>query len=631
MNNQEKFIANSSFEKNYKILSEKKVLEKELLGLLENKNLSRDEIIDFSSKMEIKVSILCQRILEWSFLTKEFIAYASKSSKKAPYPEKELGDMIISFLEEKQKLEPAKIEQELQVVDIPVTPIVPVEPVEEDQKPVATPPQVSKAPSVEPTPVIKTVESIPQPGKINWQEVKRESEVMAIEDLDGDIQTFEKHVKALGVAEKDASGRWQWTGDNKKLVFLGDILGDRGMDGMEITSIIGDLSKQAEKQGGQVDFLCGNHDSALIYFLCKSEKESFNKMKPSTLTKDYPGIWELTKFDPYPDSEFKKINPFSADFENNEKELWQKLYDKMPEIRVNMKSSSEGMNILKNICKIKVAVIHDDSLFCHTDPTIRMIQDLTKDENILERVGEINDIFQKNLQEALFNEKESNENFWQINKIYLNTGNRDYFTENRAFKNLAKNLLVTILEKLYEHRMIRFTSGADREFYEAGIEGHRWEYWRAYLYDDLKHLNINEAMIVECIDSWKKENSLKGDYASAMKNILKKLITMKKIEDTDEHDDEHYKLEEMMKSLGEKMEKLNPVEGNIQKVKNSGINAIIHGHTPKRENEQYYNENDLVIVSPHASLDEYNREHGIITIQKNGGIRLIGKNFRDKR
>jgi len=120
------------------------------------------------------------------------------------------------------------------VVDVPIAPVTPPALPEEELQPVQAPAVLSP----EPSPVAKSVEAIPEPESVelekeeaekietipkpekkNWWEVKRETEVMAVEDLDGDMRKFEKHVEALGVAEKDAGGQWRWIGGNKNWFF----------------------------------------------------------------------------------------------------------------------------------------------------------------------------------------------------------------------------------------------------------------------------------------------------------------------------------------------------------------------------------------------------------------------------
>jgi hypothetical protein len=415
------------------------------------------------------------------------------------------------------------------------------------------------------------------------------------------------------------------------------------MDGLQITSIIRNLADQATKQGGQVDFLCGNHEMDFIIFLCKAGGDRHAVKNANFFTTQDMGIWELAQFDTDPDSELKKINPLirtgkkrgsvKEEFENNENELWPRLYDKMPEILANMRNNPEGRKILENICQIKVAVVYDDTLFCHTDPTIRMIADLARDGNIVQRVLEINNIFQENLRRVLFQGEKWNDDFEKVMEIYLNARNRNYFVEQGAFNNITENLLVKILEHLYEKKKIKFDQYAEKKFEEDGYEGKKWEDWNPYIFRHFEAIDVDESIIANDVETWKIENGIEGAYADEVALILSKLNKLQEVfNDNKKWHAEFDKMTMQIGAIAERIEKLNPVGNNIKKVKDLNINAIIHGHTPNRENEkneQYYDENDLIIVSPHVYFDKgSSAKKGISVIRKNGKISLIGKNFR---
>jgi len=272
------------------------------------------------------------------------------------------------------------------------------------------------------------------------------------------------------------------------------------MDGMEIISIIGDLAKQAETKDGQVDFLCGNHDAEFIYFLCDALNDDYVGRAADLFTSQHSGIWELTQFDPDPNSELIQIDPSSDEFKENEKELWSKLYKKIPEILINMRNIPEGRMFLEKICQTKVAIVHDDTLFCHTDPTTRMITDLASGGNIIQRVSEINKVFQENLRGILFHDKKPSSDFGELREIYLNTGNRKYFVEQESFGDLVENLLAKLAEYLYKNKKIKFISDKEKYFDENGFGGHEWYDWRRNLIRDLEHLDFNGSELESKVD-----------------------------------------------------------------------------------------------------------------------------------
>lgn len=508
---------------------------KTLSKLLEMGGLTKDIIENKAKEINSDAHILFLTILGFCDLDEEYLIY-----KKDKEGLSNIREIDFSFLEQIQKQ--SKVSQPTPEVAEPIKP----EPIVIPEEELAMKFQPIEATSTqEPIPSIKTNESISKPEKKNWQEVERKTEVMAVEDLDGDMRTFEKNVEALGVAKKDGKGHWQWTGGNKKLVFLGDILGDRQMDGMAITNIVFDLADQAKKQGGQVDFLCGNHDMSFIRFLCRNADDKYARRNADLFTSQAKGIWELTKFDQSVGSKLKKTSPFEDKFSDNEEELWGELYDKMPDILNNMKNSPEGKKILENICKIKAAVIHDDTLFCHTDPTIRMVTDLTVDNNIAQRVEELNNIFQENLRKIIFSGEKPSAEFEKIAEIYFSAKNREYFVERDSYEKLAENILA-------------------------------------------------------------KDNNKKKYFSLSERNDAIELLT-------------------------NELEKANPVITNINKTRESGINAIIHGHSPRNDG-RYYDENGLIIVSPHAYFVEgANADKGVCTIRRDGEIDFIGKSFRENK
>ena len=302
--------------------------------------------------------------------------------------------------------------------------------------------------------------------KKNWWEVQRETEIMAVEDLDGWMETFEMHMKRLNVAEKDVDDPnglfWKWKGKDGKLIFLGDVLGDRDMDGTMLTLIMGDLAYQANQHGGQVDLLCGNHDATFIRFLCGDISEGDVRKKAGILAAQYRGIWELAQYDSDPDSELKNIKNLEKAYgKYGEEELWVKLYERMPFILSNMRRDSVGANILDVICNMKIAVIHDDTLFLHTDPTAEIVMDISKTGDISRRASEINEFFQSGLHDAIHDGKPFGDELKKIIDIYLNTDNRTTFIESDE---LRKDDNVEKLRKLGINAIIHGHSRSKRTY-----------------------------------------------------------------------------------------------------------------------------------------------------------------------
>ena len=80
--------------------------------------------------------------------------------------------------------------------------------------------------------------------------------IVAVGDLHGDYDAYESIIIAAGISDK----RGRWTGGDAIFVQTGDIA-DRGPDSRKIIEHIRKLQKRAEKKGGLVVTLVGNHEA----------------------------------------------------------------------------------------------------------------------------------------------------------------------------------------------------------------------------------------------------------------------------------------------------------------------------------------------------------------------------------
>ncbi|PIQ80320.1 MAG: hypothetical protein COV79_01045 [Parcubacteria group bacterium CG11_big_fil_rev_8_21_14_0_20_41_14] len=586
--------------------------------------LTGDMVREAATEVQMDAKELLQKVIDMNSGAKKLHAQFS-SKVKGKKTDSQQEALLFEVLEEfKKQQDQTKGTTKATIASAPVAPpAVAPTPKSPEPTPGAVPAAASSAPAgPEATPA---AEIAPKPEQKDWWEVKRETEVMAVEDLGGDMRLFEKHVATLGVAEKDASGQWQWTGGDKKLVFLGDILGDRDMDGLEITAIIGDLAGQAEKEGGQVVVLYGNHDFEFIKFFRGDGKDGWAKRNASHFTRQSIGIWELTQFDPDPDSELKKIEPqiksgpnrgsTTEEFKQREEELWDGLYQRMPQILAYMRTDPKGKKILEAICRIKVATIYDDTLYCHTDPTQRMITDLTRGGDINQRVKEINKIFQENLRDVLFRGEKLDNDFEKIEEVYASADNREYFTEQDLFESFTYDLVNLARAKISE-RMEKESAAGHTGSVDIASE-------------------IEDAIV-----GWEKEHEIHGTnaYVDEIGETAHLYYEYYRAEKSKRDESIIRKMHKSIATLAEKVKSSNPdldlVKNTVQKVRNSGINAIIHGHSPHTK-PRYYDENDFVIVSPHTRFDDSfylfsPAKKGTSIIRKNGKIDLIGKEFREQ-
>lgn len=85
-----------------------------------------------------------------------------------------------------------------------------------------------------------------------WTNVDR---IVAVGDIHGDYKNFVTILKRIGLVDEDL----RWTGGKTHLVQTGDVL-DRGPNARMVFDLIMRLEKEAEKAGGRVHMLIGNHE-----------------------------------------------------------------------------------------------------------------------------------------------------------------------------------------------------------------------------------------------------------------------------------------------------------------------------------------------------------------------------------
>lgn len=94
--------------------------------------------------------------------------------------------------------------------------------------------------------------------------------IIAVGDLHGDYKAFIKILKGTGLVDK----KLHWIGRKTHLVQIGDVL-DRGDYAKEIFDLLMKLEKEAEKAGGKVHMLIGNHEELNITGLAFNREGEF--------------------------------------------------------------------------------------------------------------------------------------------------------------------------------------------------------------------------------------------------------------------------------------------------------------------------------------------------------------------
>lgn len=96
-----------------------------------------------------------------------------------------------------------------------------------------------------------------QIDEYQWEGVER---IVAVGDLHGDYENYLATLRAAGLVDR----KDKWSGGATHLVQTGDIP-DRGPDTLKIIEHISRLAKQAERKGGRVHSLIGNHEAMNVY------------------------------------------------------------------------------------------------------------------------------------------------------------------------------------------------------------------------------------------------------------------------------------------------------------------------------------------------------------------------------
>ena len=86
------------------------------------------------------------------------------------------------------------------------------------------------------------------------------SKIIAISDIEGNFNGFSSFLEKQNVIDSN----FNWIFENGHLVLVGDFM-DRGDNVIECLWLIYKLEKEAEKHGGQVHFILGNHEAMNFY------------------------------------------------------------------------------------------------------------------------------------------------------------------------------------------------------------------------------------------------------------------------------------------------------------------------------------------------------------------------------
>ncbi|MBM3811968.1 MAG: metallophosphatase [Acidimicrobiia bacterium] len=116
-----------------------------------------------------------------------------------------------------------------------------------------------------------------------WSGVDR---IVAIGDVHGDYTRFVKILKATGLVDE----RLRWSGGKTHLVQTGDVT-DRGPDSRKAMDLLMKLEREAQRAGGRVHALIGNHEAMNVYgdlrYVSEEEYAAFRTKESERLRNRY--------------------------------------------------------------------------------------------------------------------------------------------------------------------------------------------------------------------------------------------------------------------------------------------------------------------------------------------------------
>jgi hypothetical protein len=120
-----------------------------------------------------------------------------------------------------------------------------------------------------------------------WEGVGR---VVAIGDLHGDYGNYLATLQAAGLVDR----KGKWSGGETHLVQTGDVP-DRGPDTLKILEHLDKLARQAERKGGRVHSLIGNHEAMNVYgdlrYVHEGEYQAFVTRNSEALRDRYYALY----------------------------------------------------------------------------------------------------------------------------------------------------------------------------------------------------------------------------------------------------------------------------------------------------------------------------------------------------
>ncbi len=178
---------------------------------------------------------------------------------------------------------------------------------------------------------------------IRLPEMERKHDQESIGDLNGSHEGLIAHLGNRDLASYEG-GKFTWEGGDKRVVFIGDILGDRTPEGLKVYGDLIKLKEQAQKAGGDVVWLSGNHENMFNATLCGFSTEFGGSVADDMQKRlsQYAGNLELAEFLPASEK-----NQIIAEFLGKRGEILETIKDSIMRKERTLKfmrSSPENYN-----------------------------------------------------------------------------------------------------------------------------------------------------------------------------------------------------------------------------------------------------------------------------------------------
>ncbi len=108
-------------------------------------------------------------------------------------------------------------------------------------------------------PEVKKIRIHPDPPAISNSTYKQPNKLLAVSDLEGNLDHLTAFLQKHGVIDD----QYDWTWNSNHLLFNGDTV-DRGDRVTELLWFIRKLQQQARSNGGEVHFVIGNHEAMIL-------------------------------------------------------------------------------------------------------------------------------------------------------------------------------------------------------------------------------------------------------------------------------------------------------------------------------------------------------------------------------